>query len=95
MVAVSPRAKIPKTSKADFTVLTVVVASLVVQHQNILILNETDVITDIAVLHMGTNDIINSEVNKDLAVDRIINTVRECVAFGVKSVFVSSLMVNT
>ena len=52
-------------------------------------------ITDIAVLHMGTNDIINSEVNKNLVVDSIINIARECVAFGVKSVFIPSLMVNT
>ena len=58
-------------------------------------LSETEVITDIAVLHMGTNDIINSEVNKDLEADSIINIARECVAFGVKSVFISSLTVNT
>ena len=58
-------------------------------------LNETDMITDIAVLHMGTNDIINSEVNKDLVADSIINVARECVAFGVKSVFISRLTVNT
>ena len=51
-------------------------------------LNETDVITDVAVvLHMWTNEIINLEVNKDLVVDSIINTARECVVFGVKSVF--------
>ena len=30
-------------------------------------------ITDIAVLHMGTHDIVNSEVNKDLVADSIIN----------------------
>ena len=40
------------------------------------ILNKTDVITDIAVLHMGTNDIINSEFNKDLEADSIINIAR-------------------
>ena len=51
--------------------------------------------TDIVVLYMGTNDIINSEVNKDLVVDSIINIARECVAFGVKSVFISSLTVNS
>ena len=34
-------------------------------------LNETNVITDIAVLHMGTNDIINSEINKDLVADTL------------------------
>ena len=52
--------------------LTAVVASLVVQHQNISTdyirptLNARGVITDIAVLFMRTNDIINSEVNKVL-----------------------------
>ena len=51
-------------------------------------LNETDVITDVVViLHMWTKEIINLEVNKDLVGDSIINTARECVAFGVKSVF--------
>ena len=30
-------------------------------------------LTDIAVLHMGASDIINSEANKDLAADSIIN----------------------
>ena len=33
-------------------------------------------ITDIAILHVGTNDITNSEVNKDLVADRIINIAR-------------------
>ena len=45
-------------------------------------------------LHMRTNDIVNSEVNKNLVADGIINIARECVAFGVKSVFISSLTVN-
>ena len=40
-------------------------------------------------------DIINLEVNKDLVADSIINIATECVAFGVKSVFISSLTVNT
>ena len=44
-------------------------------------------IKDIAVLHMETNDIINLEVHKDLVADSIINIARECVAFGVKSLF--------
>ena len=45
-------------------------------------------ITDaVVVLHMWTNEIINLEVNKDLVGDSIINTARECVVFGVKSVF--------
>ena len=58
-------------------------------------LNETDVITDIAVLHKGTNDIISSEGIKDLVADSMINISRECVDFGVKSVFISSLTINT
>ena len=44
---------------------------------------------------MGTDDIINLEVNKDPVADSIINIARECVAFGVKKAFISSLMVNT
>ena len=56
--------------------------------------NETDVITNIVVLHMSTNDIINSEVNRNLIADSISNIAGECVAFGVKSVFISNLMVN-
>lgn len=36
-------------------------------------LNKTDVITDIAVMRMRTNDIINSKFNKDLAANSIIN----------------------
>ena len=43
---------------------------------------------------MRTNDIVNSEVNKNLVADGIINIATECVAFGVKSVFISSLTVN-
>ena len=43
-------------------------------HQYILpTLNQTDVIMDTAILHMGTDDIINSEVDKDLLADSIIN----------------------
>ena len=44
---------------------------------------------------MGTNDIINSEVKKDLEADSIINIATECVSFDAKSVFISSLTVNT
>ena len=39
-------------------------------------LNETNMLTDIAVLHMGANDITNSEANKDLVADSIINIAR-------------------
>ena len=59
------------------------------------ILNGTDMISDNAILHIGTNDIINEEVNKDLVANSIINIATECVAFAVKSVFISSLTVNT
>ena len=48
-------------------------------------LNETEVIMDIAVLHMGTTEIINLEVNKDLVADCIINIAKEFDAFIVKS----------
>ena len=37
---------------------------------------------------MGTND-------KDLIAESIINIARECVAFGVKSVFISSFTFDT
>ena len=49
-------------------------------------LNEKNIKTDIAVLHMGTNDILNAEGNKDLV---------GSVWLGVKDVFVSSVTVNT
>ena len=85
--------------------LTAVVPSLVVQnflcwynkyfrHYIRLTLNKTDMITDIVVLHMSTDEIINSEVNKNLVADSIINIAGERIAFGVKSVFISSFMVN-
>ena len=41
-------------------------------------------IMDIVSLHMGINDVINSEASKDLVSDSITNIARECVAFGVK-----------
>ena len=44
---------------------------------------------------MGTNDIINSEANKDLVAKRITNIAKECVAFRVISVFISSLTIST
>ena len=53
-------------------------------------LSGKDAITDIAVLHMATNDIMNSGNNKYLVADSIINTVRECVPFVVKNVFIST-----
>ena len=53
-------------------------------------LSGKDAITDIAVLHMATNDIMNSENNKDLVADSIINTARECVPFVAKNILIST-----
>ena len=58
-------------------------------------LNEKNVKTDIAVLHMGANDILNAEGNKDLIVESVIDIAKECVWLGVKDVFVSNVTVNT
>ena len=58
-------------------------------------LNEKSIKTDIAVLHMGTNNILNTEGDKDLIAESVIDIDKECVQLGVKDVFVSSVMVNT
>ena len=58
-------------------------------------LNETNVKTDITVLHMGTNDTLNAETNKDLIAENVIDIAKECVWFGVKDVFFSSVTVKT
>ena len=58
-------------------------------------LNERNVKTDIAVLYMGTNDILNVEGDKDLIVGSVIDIAKECVRLGVKDVFFSSATVNT
>ena len=58
-------------------------------------LNEENVKTDIAVLHMGTNDILNAEGDKDLIAKSVIDIAKECVRLRVKDVFVSSVTVNT
>ena len=44
---------------------------------------------------MGTNDILNSEGNKDLMAVRVIDLAKECVRLGAKDVFVSSVTVTT
>ena len=44
---------------------------------------------------MGTNDILNAEAHKDLIPESVIDITKGCVGFGVKDVFVSSVMVNT
>ena len=51
--------------------------------------------TDIAALHLGKNDILNTETDKDLIARSIIDIAKECVRFGVKDVFISSVTVNT
>ena len=58
-------------------------------------LNEKNVKTDIVVLHMGRNDILNAEGDKDLIAESVIDIAKECVRLGVKDVFVSSVTVNT
>ena len=58
-------------------------------------LNEKNVKTNIAVLHVGTNDIFNAEGDKDLIAESVIDIAKECFQLGVKDVFVSSVMVNT
>ena len=49
-------------------------------------LNEKNVKTDIAVLHMGTNDILNAEGDKDVIAESVIDIAKECVRLGVKDV---------
>ena len=58
-------------------------------------LNETNFKTDIAVLHMGTSNIFDTEADKDLITDSVIDIAKECVQFDVKDIFVFSLTVNT
>ena len=58
-------------------------------------LNEKNVRTDIAVLHMGTNDIVNAEGNKDLNAENVIDIAKESVRLSAKDVFVSSVTVNS
>ena len=48
-------------------------------------LNEKNVKTDIAVLHMGTNDILNAEADKGLIAESIMDIAKECFRFGVKA----------
>ena len=58
-------------------------------------LNEINLKTDIVVLYMGTNDIFDTKTDKDLIVESVIDIPKECVLFGVKDLFVSSVTVNT
>ena len=58
-------------------------------------LSEKNVKTDIAVLNMGKNDILNAEGDKDLMAVSAIDIAKECFRLGVKDVFVSSVTVTT
>ena len=44
---------------------------------------------------MGTNDVFDTEANEDLIAKSVIDIAKECIWFGVKGVFVSSVVVNT
>ena len=44
---------------------------------------------------MGTNDVLNTEANEDLIAKSVTDIAKECIWFGVKGVFVSSVVVNT
>ena len=44
---------------------------------------------------MGINDTLNAETDKDLIAENVIDIAKECVRFGVKDVFVSSVTVKT
>ena len=46
-------------------------------------------------MHMGTNYVLNSEANEDLIAESVIDITKECISFGVKGVFISSVVVNT
>ena len=58
-------------------------------------LNEANVKTDITVVHMGTNYILNAKADKDLIAESVLDIPKECVRFGVIDVFISSVTVNT
>ena len=55
-------------------------------------LTKTCVIADTAILHVASNESVNSEVDKDLVIENIINVAGGCVVFDVKITFISSLM---
>ena len=44
---------------------------------------------------MGTNDILNTEADKDLIAESVTDIAKECVRLGVRDVFISSVTVNT
>ena len=44
---------------------------------------------------MEINDILNTEVDKDVIAESVIGIAKECVRFGVNNAFVSNVTVNT
>ena len=44
---------------------------------------------------MGTNNVLNTEADEDLIATSVTDIAKECIWFGVKDVFVSSVVVNT
>ena len=50
---------------------------------------------DIAALHIETNGILNTQDDKDLIAESVIDIGKECVRFGMKDVSVSGVTVNT
>ena len=43
---------------------------------------------------MGTNNVLNTKTDEDLIAKSVIDFAKECIWFGVKDVFVSSVVVN-
>ena len=43
---------------------------------------------------MGANDVLNAEANEDLIAESVINIAKKSIWFGVKGVFVWSVVVN-
>ena len=58
-------------------------------------LNETNVKTDIAVLNMRANDTLDTEDDKDLITESVLDNAKECVRFSVKDICASSVPVHT
>ena len=58
-------------------------------------LNDENVKSDIAVLHIGKNDIIDKVADKDLILEGVTDIAKESVRFSVKDLFVSSVTVDT
>ena len=50
---------------------------------------------DIAILHMGINDLLNLDSNAETISNSIVNIVSQCKTFGVKDFIVSSITFTT